>query len=250
MSVCVHPFALRSAAIVRLVLTIIFALHTSVPTLLNSAYGTCEASSEYLYFCSCLSFDLASCLDSDMCALIDRSTRLVERCSSLVLQALLAPFRRLPFTTLSRDSCLCTWCLTCLWTDVRIFLHLCILGTCRWDSIKDLSTWLVLPLQHDWNAHTSVCELPRVSAPSGSLTLVFALHDLRDFNHLVDELNLQDFSRLLHLLNHGNLCCVTTDTSRILPLCCACARHLPLPVHGIVVNCVDRLHLMHLHCSR
>ena len=28
-------------------------------------------------------------------------------------------------TTLSRESCLCTWRLTCLWSDVRIFLHLC-----------------------------------------------------------------------------------------------------------------------------
>ena len=56
------------------------------------------------------------------------------------------------------------------------------------------------------------------------------LHDLKDFNQFFDE-------RLLHLLNHG----------KILPLCCACARHLPLPVHGNVVNCVDRLRLMHLH---
>ena len=95
-----------------------------------------------------------------------------------------------------------------------------------------------------------VLQLPRVSVPSGSLALVFALHGLRNFNHLVDELNLQDFSRLLHFLDHGNLCCVTTDTSRILPLCCASARHLPLPVHGNVVNCVDRLHLMFLLCSR
>ena len=110
-----------------------------------------------------------------VCALIDRSTRLVEPCCSLslVLRALPAPFRRLPLTTLSRVSCRCTWRLTCLWSDVRIFLHLCtaselnlslqhnrtstiqsmnlycvlrlcILGTCRWDvfrSIKDLS-WL------------------------------------------------------------------------------------------------------------
>ena len=90
---------------------------------------------------------------------------------SLVLQALLAPFRRLPPPTLSRESCLCTWRLTCLWTDVRVFLHLCILGTCRWDSFKDLSTWLALPLQHDWNVHNSVWELPRVSVPSGSLAL-------------------------------------------------------------------------------
>ena len=58
-----------------------------------------------------------------MCALIDRSTRLAE--PPLVLQALLAPLRRLPLTTLSRESCLCTWRLTCLWTDVRIFLYLC-----------------------------------------------------------------------------------------------------------------------------
>ena len=191
-------------------------------------------------------------LNSDMCALIDRSTRLVEPYSSpsLVLQALLAPFRRLPLTTLSRDPCLCTWRLSCLWTDERICLHLCILDTCRWDSFKDLSTWLALPLQHDWNVHNSVCELPRVSVRSGSLALVFALHDLREFNHLVDELNLQDFDRLLHFLDHETLCCVTTDISRILSLCCACARRLPLPVHGNVVDCVDRLHLMHLRCSR
>ena len=77
---------------------------------------------------------------------------------SLVLQALLAPFRRLSLRTLSRESCLCTWRLTCLWTDVRIFLHLCILDTCRWDLIKDLSTWLALPLQHDSNIHKSVCD--------------------------------------------------------------------------------------------
>ena len=139
-------------------------------------------------------------LDSDMCALIDRSTHLV------VLQAPPAPFRRLPVTTLSRGSCLCTWRLTCLWSDVRIFLrlctapelnlslqhhkmsairsmnlrcflHLCILGICRWDvfrSIMDLS-WLALPLQHDWNVHNSVCELPRLSVPFGPLALVFAL---------------------------------------------------------------------------
>ena len=121
-----------------------------------------------------------------------------------------------------------SWRLTRLWTDVRIFLHLCILGTCRWDLIKDLSTWLAVPLQHDWNVHNSFCELPRVSVLSGSSALVFALHDLTDFNHLVDELNLQGFNRLLHLLNHGNLCCVTTDISRIWPLCCPCVRHLPL----------------------
>ena len=177
-----------------------------------------------------------------MCALIDRSTRLVEPYLSLVVQALLAPFRRLPLTTLSRESCLCTWRLTCLWTDVLTLLHPCILDICRWDSIRDLSTWLALPLQHNGNVQVFVCELPRVSAPSGSLALVFARHDLRDFNHLVDELHLQDFNRLLRRLNHGNLCCATTDTSRILPLCCACARHLPLPVHGNVVKCVDRLH--------
>ena len=133
-------------------------------------------------------------LDSDMCARIDGSTCLVE----------LGPLRRLPLTTLSRESCLCTWRLTCLWIDVRIFLHLCILGTCRWNFIKDVSTLLALPLQQNWNVHNSVCELPQVSVPSGSLALVFALHDLRDSNHLADELNLQDFNRLLHLLNHGN----------------------------------------------
>ena len=54
--------ALRSAAIVRLVLTLTFAMHAGVPTLLKSAHASCEASSEYLYFCSCLSFDPASCL--------------------------------------------------------------------------------------------------------------------------------------------------------------------------------------------
>ena len=77
-------------------------------------------------------------LDSHMCALIDRSTRLVETyCSvSLVHQALLAPFRRLPLTTLSRESCLCTWRLTRLWTDVWIFFHLCIRGTCHSISLS------------------------------------------------------------------------------------------------------------------
>ena len=44
------------------------------------------------------------------------------------------------------------------------------------------------------------------------------------------------------------MCCFTPDTSRNLPLCCACARHLPVPVHGNVVNVVDRLYLMYLHC--
>ena len=108
--------------------------------------------------------------------------------------------------------------------DVRIFLHLRIFGTSHWDFIKDLSTWLALPLQHDWNVHNSVCELPRVSVPSGSWAPVFTLHDLRDWNHLVDEVNMQDFNRFLHILNHGNLCCVATDIYKILPLCCACAR--------------------------
>ena len=142
--------------------------------------------------------------------------------------------------------------MTRLWTDVRIFLHLCILGTCRWDLIKDLSTWLALPLQHDWNVHNSVCEPPRVPVPSGSLArVVSCLCMISEIStNVVDVRNLQDFNRLLHLLNHGNLCCVTTDISRILPLCCACARHLPLPVHGNVVNCIDRLHLMHLYCSQ
>ena len=136
-------------------------------------------------------------LDSDISTGLHVSWSLITL--SLVLQALLAPFHRLPLTTLSRESCLWTWRLTCLWADVRIFLHLCILGTCRWDSFKDLGNWVALPLQHDWNVHNSVWELPRVSVPSGSLAFVFALHDLRDFNHLVDELNLQDFNRLLHL---------------------------------------------------
>ena len=110
--------------------------------------------------------------------------------------------------TAHRESCPCTWRLIQLWTDVRIFLHRCILGTCRQDSIKDLSIWLALPLQQDWNVHHYVCELPRVSIPCGSLALVFALHDLRDFNHIVDELNLQDFNLIQHFLNHGKLCCV------------------------------------------
>ena len=89
-----------------------------------------------------------------MCALTDRSTRLVEPHNplsflSLVLHARLAPCHRLPLTTAHRESCLCTWRLTRLWNDVRIFLHLGILITCRWDSIKHLSTLLALPLQHD-----------------------------------------------------------------------------------------------------
>ena len=68
--------------------------------------------------------------------------------------------------------------------NLHRFLHLCILGICRWEvfrSIKDLS-WSALLLQHDWNVHNSVCERPRVSILSGSLALVFVLHDLRDFN--------------------------------------------------------------------
>ena len=77
--------------------------------------------------------------------------------------------------TAHRESCLCSWRLISLWTDVRIFLHRCILGTCRWDSIKDLGIWLALTLQHDWNVHNSAGELPRVSVPSGSLALVFPL---------------------------------------------------------------------------
>ena len=195
-----------------------------------------------------------------------------------MLQALLATYRRLPLTTLSRGSCPCTWRPTCLWSDVRIFLHLCtaselnlsllhnktstvqsmnlhcflhlcILGTCRCDvfrSIKDLS-WLALPLQHDWNVHSSVCELPRVSVPFGPLALVFALRQrLPPFDERTNPVTLPPFRVVL---DGGNLCCVTPDTSRILPLCCACSRHLPLPVHGDVVNGVDRLYLMHLHCS-
>ena len=177
-----------------------------------------------------------------VCALIDRCTRLVEPYCSLVLQALLAPFRRLPLTTLSRESCLCTWRLTRLWTDVWIFLHLCILGTCHWDLIKDLSTWLALPLQHGWNVHNSVCELPRVSVPAGSLALVFVLHDLRDFNQGGRRTELVGFQ--------PSSASSESWESGLLHTCSACARHLPLPVNGNVVDCVDGLHLMHLHCFR
>ena len=130
------------------------------------------------------------------------------------------------------------------------FCIVCILGICRWDSIKDLSTSLTLSLPYDWNVHNSVSELPRDFVSSGSSRLVFTLRDLRDFNRHVDELNLQDFNRLLHLLNRGNLCYVTTDISRILSLDCASVRHLSLSVHGNVFHCDDRLHLMHLHCSQ
>ena len=228
------------------------------PLILNAASSSsCEVSPKYLHFCSCLSFDLASCLvvgghaSTQTCVCTDQ---LVTTSGGATLLSFvpphLAPFHRLPLTTLSRDSCLCTWRLTRLWTDVRIVLHLCILGTCRWDSIKDLSTWLALPLQHDWNVRTG-CELPRVSVPSGSLALVFALHDPRHSNHLVDELNLQEFNRLLHLLNHGNLCLRHKLTPRG-------SRHCAVPVRDTglclftenVVNCVDGLHLMHLRCSR
>ena len=207
---------------------------------------SCEAFFECLHFCSCLLFDLASWSAGTprprpVCALIDRSTRLVEphNSLSLVLQALLAPFRRLPLTTLSRESCLCTWRLSRLWTDVWISLHLCILGTGHWDLIKDLSTWLELPLQHDWNVHNSVCELPRVSVPAGSLALVFVLHDLRDFN--------QGGRRTELVGSQPSSASSESWESGLLHTCCACARHLPLPVHR---NVVDRLHLMHLHCSR
>ena len=107
-------------------------LHAGVPTHLNFERSSCEASSEYLYFCSCLSFDLASYLvvsgrlDSDMCALIDRSAHLVEPNSSLSCfkhhwHRFVGCLSRLFLVSL----CLCTWRLTCLWTDVRIFLHLC-----------------------------------------------------------------------------------------------------------------------------
>ena len=180
----------------------------------------------YFHFCSCLLFGWSACTPrTETCVCTDRPVYMSGGVIllSFVPPSPLAPFHPLPLTTLSRESFLCTWSLTCLWADVRIFLHLCILGTCRWDSFKDLGNWVALPLQHDWNVHNSVWELPRVSVPSGSLAFVFALHDLRDFNHLVDELNLQDFNRLLPFLILGNLCCVTTDISRILPLCGACA---------------------------
>ena len=68
-------------------------MHAGVPTILNVAglsplLG--EASFERLHSCSCsaLFFDLALCLvvsDSDMCALIDRSSRLVEPYNTLSL---------------------------------------------------------------------------------------------------------------------------------------------------------------------
>ena len=91
-------------------------------------------------------------------------------------------------------------------------------------SVSNLSCRLSFLLSLDNLLHPNLhLMFSRVSVPSGSLALVFALHDLRDFNHLVDELNLQDFSLLLHLLNHGNLCCFTTDISSVLPLCYACA---------------------------
>ena len=89
---------------------------------------SCEA-----FFGSCLSFDLASCLvvsghaSTQTCVCTDRPVYTSGGALQLplVLQALLAPFRRLPLTTLSREPCLCTWRLTRMWTDVRIFLHLC-----------------------------------------------------------------------------------------------------------------------------
>ena len=160
----------------------------AIPTILHFAIRTVflvRPSSSAFTFCTCLFFFSLTWL----CASWSTGTpRLRHVCTDrpvytsggalLVLQALLAPVRRLP-------SCLCTWRLARLWTDVRIFLHLCILGACRWDSIKDLNTWLALPLQHDWNIHNSVCKLPPVSVRVGSLALVFALHGLRDFNHLV-----------------------------------------------------------------
>ena len=63
-----------------------------------------------------------------VCALIDQSTRLVEPyCSLSLSRASSTPGAvwSAAVTTLSRESCLCTWRLTCLWSDVRIFLHLC-----------------------------------------------------------------------------------------------------------------------------
>ena len=114
-------------------------------------------------------------------------------------------FHRLPLTPLSRESCLCTWRLTCLQSDVRIFLHLCTASELNLspaqedvnDSIKELALFSA-PL-HLWHLslgrlplnkrlelggtassarlarpHSSVCELPRVSVPFGPLALVFA----------------------------------------------------------------------------
>ena len=122
-------------------------LHAGVATHLNSAGSfSCEVSPQYLHFCSCLPFGWsAGTPRTETCVCTDRPVYMSGGAMllSFVPPSPLAPFHRLPLTTLSHESCLCTWRLTCLWTDVRIFLHLCIFGTCRWDSFKDLRTWLV-----------------------------------------------------------------------------------------------------------
>ena len=81
------------------------------PTVVNSERSSCQASSEYLYFCSCLLFDLALCLvvtghaSTQTCVCTDRQVQTSGGAILLSLscfQALLAPFRRLPFMALSR----------------------------------------------------------------------------------------------------------------------------------------------------
>ena len=110
-----------------------FAIHTvflgrpssSASTFLQLSFALFAAVFCFVWLCA--SWSAGTPRLRPVCALNDRSTRPVEPyCSlSLVLQALPVPFRRLPLMTLSRQSCLCTWRLTCLWTDVRIFQHLC-----------------------------------------------------------------------------------------------------------------------------
>ena len=92
-----------------------------------------EAFFECLHVCSCLLEDLAVCLvvrghaSTLVCVRWPASLHIWWSLItlSLVLQPLLAPFRRLPFLTAHRESCLCTCRLTCLWTDVLTFLLLC-----------------------------------------------------------------------------------------------------------------------------
>ena len=98
----------------------------------SHAFEFCEISSFWkppslgaFTFAAVVLVDLALCLvvgehaSTEICVHLSTGlAHLVDPGSSLslVLQALLAPFRRLPFLTAHRESCLCTWRLTCSWT--------------------------------------------------------------------------------------------------------------------------------------
>ena len=96
----------------------------AIPTILNCAIRTVflvrPSSSAFTFLPRCQ----RARLNSDLCVHWSTGPHVWWSLVSLSLHALPAPFRRLPLMTLSRESCLRT-CLTCLWTDVRIFLHLC-----------------------------------------------------------------------------------------------------------------------------